>query len=104
MKSDDDAIQTLMALEPPAADTGFRAAVMARIARRRLLIELGLGLAGLALAVMVLALSGPDLSALVAEVGVVLRTPLMLLTILAAAALAGHRLIVRGFRLPGTGV
>lgn len=102
MTDDDEVLKALKALDAPAHDTRFHTTVMGRIARRRLGFELTYGLAGLAIALLVLALSGPQITALMHHVSSALHLPLAMLVTLVPAAGLGHRLTVRGVRLPRT--
>lgn len=96
MDSDDRLIEALQALDAPRIDVRFRAALMERIARRRLTIETGAGLAGLALASLLLFLSGQELSAVLNAAFGPLNETAPMLAGLAVAAWLGHRLATRG--------
>lgn len=96
MTDDDKLIEALTALDPPRRDVRFRAAVMERIARRRFLIEIGAGCAGLALALLLLWLSGPELAGVLNAAVRPLAEPGSVLIGLALAAFLGHRVATRG--------
>ena len=87
--------------DAPAVDTGFRTAVMERIARRRL--QLGLARAALAgLAVFAaLQLLGPVILTLVVGLSAPLAGVVLVLAATGLAAFAGHYLVTRTVRLPG---
>jgi hypothetical protein len=86
--------------DAPPADPGFRTAVMERVARRRLRLELAARLASgvlLVLAAMVLA---PVFEPVAALFGAGLADVIVVLAVTGLVAFAGHYWLTRPVRLP----
>lgn len=87
--------------EAPAVDPAFRAALMQRIAQRRLQFDLlRSGLAGLAVFFGLL-LVGPLILSLSLSLLASLHQAVLVLAITGLAVFAGYCLLTRGVRLPG---
>lgn len=99
--TDDDLIQALSALDAPAHDADFRAGVMARAARRRLVREVLVGVVLLAIAVPALAFSGPALGEAGRVLGETLAPVLAAGLVVSVVASQAYRYLNRGPASPG---
>jgi hypothetical protein len=99
--TDDDLIHALGALDAPAFDADFRAGVMARGARRRLVREVLVGLGLLAITVPALAFSGPALGEAGRVLGETLAPVLVAGLVVSGLAWQAYRYLDRGLTRAG---